>query len=165
MKLPGWLKHITTVEILVGVIFVLYIVLPVSTPASLIPIVQSPFSLLAIFLVILYLFLYANPILAVLYVGVAYLLLRRSSSLPSLAASSPSLSRLRSSGGSNKPPTVPTIPIPQDSRAPRAAAPATIPRTLEEDVVASMAPVGQSSMLVQTTFRPVASNVEGASPV
>jgi hypothetical protein len=162
MKLPGWLKHITTVEILVGVIFVLYIVLPVSTPASLIPIVQSPFSLLVIFLVILYLFLYANPILAVLYVGVAYLLLRRSSSLPSLAASSPITSRLRSS---NKPPTVPTIPIAQDSRAPRAAAPATISRTLEEDVVASMAPVGQSSMLVQTTFRPVASNVEGASPV
>jgi hypothetical protein len=162
MKLPGWIKHITTVEILVGVIFVLYIVLPVSTPASLIPIVQSPFSLLVIFLVILYLFLYANPILAVLYVGVAYLLLRRSSSLPSLAASSPRTSRLRSS--SNKPPTVPTIPIPQDSRAPRAAAPATISRTLEEDVVASMAPVGQSSMLVQTTFRPVASNVEGASP-
>ena len=168
MKVPSWLKRLTLVEIVVAVIFILYIVLPLSTPATLVPFFKSPISLIVICMIVLYLFLYSNPVLAVLYLGVAYMLLRRSSSLPVL-------------GKSNKPPTLPVIPIPKNSRMKTSSSsgdsqklPENVDvamvqpamqqqRTLEEDVVSEMAPVGQTSVLVNTTFLPVASNINGAS--
>jgi len=151
----GWIKRLTLMEILVSVVFVLYIVLPITTPRALVPLVQSPLGLVAIFLIVLYLFLFAHPLLAILYLIVAYLLLRRSSS--------PMVSPKKS----DKPPTLPTIPIPENSHIPMstssAAAP-SIPQTLEEDVISQMAPVGQSGF-VQTSFLPVASSTSGASAI
>lgn len=165
MKLPGVLKRLTLVEIVVGVIFLLYIVLPVSTPAALVPFIQSPISFVVIFIIILYLFLFSNPILAVLYVGVAYMLLSRSGSWT-----------LGGKSRTDKPPTLPVIPIPKNSRVkdssldspPIVEAPvsASLPtsRTLEEDIISNMAPVGHATETVNTSFLPVASNTQGAAP-
>lgn len=159
MKLiPSWIKRLTLVEILVSVVFVLYIVLPIATPNSLVPLVQSPVGLIVIFLIVLYLFLFAHPLLAVLYLVVAYLFLMRSSK-----SSKP---RMHQQSASEKPPTLPVIPIPKNSHIPNEQVTTTAPisHTLEEDVIAKMAPVGHTS-LVHTSFLPVASNVQGASPV
>lgn len=166
MNLPSVLKRLSLVEIVVGVIFLLYIVLPVSTPADLVPFIQSPISFVVIFIIILYLFLFSNPILAILYVGVAYMLLSRSGSRVLVGKSR-----------TEKPPTLPVIPIPKNSRiknsspasppiveAPVSSSPPTTSsRTLEEDVISNMAPVGHTTATVNTTFRPVASNTQGAS--
>jgi len=156
MKLvPTWIKRVTLVEILVSVVFLLYIVLPIATPSALVPLVQSPLGMIAIFLIVLYLFLFAHPLLAVLYLVVAYLLLRRSSSIP------PAVRK------SDKPPTLPVIPIPKNTHQPATPPPRPLAaHTLEQDVIAKMAPVGQSTnTLVQTSFKPVAANVSGASPI
>jgi hypothetical protein len=147
----GGIKRLTLMEILVSVVFVLYIVLPITTPRALVPLVQSPLGLVAIFLIVLYLFLFAHPLLAILYLIVAYLLLRRSSS--------PVISPKKS----EKPPTLPTIPIPENSHIPMSTSSA-VPQTLEEDVISQMAPVGQSGF-VQTSFLPVASSTSGASAI
>ena len=169
MKLPSVLKRLTFVEIAVGVVFLLYIVLPVSTPAAMVPYIQSPISFIVIFIIILYLFLFSNPILAILYVGVAYMLLSRSGSGGILGGKS----------RGEKPPTLPVIPIPKNSRQVKDSDPRPTPiveapvggssappssRTLEEDVISNMAPVGETTAVVNTTFRPVASNTNGASP-
>jgi hypothetical protein len=152
MKLvPSWMKRMTLVEILVSVVFLLYIVLPVATPSALVPLVQSPLGLIAIFLIVLYLFLFSHPLLAILYLVVAYLLLRRSSAWRKPVT--------------NKPPTLPVIPIPENSHLPLPLPPPAPPsQTLEEDVIANMAPVGHSA-LVRTSFLPVASSINGAAPV
>jgi hypothetical protein len=152
MKLvPTWIKRVTLVEILVSVVFILYIVLPIATPSSLVPLVQSPLGMIAIFLIVLYLFLFAHPLLAVLYLVVAYLLLRRSSMPPAVRKS-------------EKPPTLPVIPIPENTHQPVARPPSPqAAYTLEQDVIAKMAPVGKS--FVQTSFKPVLTNVSGASPI
>jgi len=160
MKLPSlhMMKRPTWVEMVVSCIFVLYIVLPVSTPTSLVPIVQSPVGLISIFCIVLSLFLFAHPILAVLYLVVAYMLLRRSSS------SMP----LQKTVKKNTPPTLPVIPIPENSHNPvqsvMAGPDVILPSTLEEDVISNMAPVGVPSTLVRTSFKPVLSNIQGASP-
>lgn len=149
MKLvPGWIKRLTLAEILVSVVFLLYIVLPVNTPRALVPLVQSPLGLVAIFLIVLYLFLFAHPLLAILYLIVAYLLLRRSTS--------PAVSLKKSDKLVHHPPALPVIPENIISSA------AADPHTLEEDVISKMAPVGQTGV-VRTSFLPVASSVNGAS--
>jgi len=78
MKLPAILKSITLIEIVVIVIFILYIVFPVPTPAGIAPYIESPLGMVSILLVLVYLFLKSNPILAVLFIFVGYELLRRS---------------------------------------------------------------------------------------
>ena len=109
--------------------------------------------MIAIFLIVLYLFLFAHPLLAVLYLVVAYLLLRRSSMPPAAVRKS------------EKPPTLPVIPIPENTHQPVARPPSPqAAYTLEQDVIAKMAPVGKSSF-VQTSFKPVLANVSGASPI
>jgi hypothetical protein len=108
-------------------------------------------TLIVIFVLVISFFLFASPVLAVLYLGVAYTFLSRSSSLPAAI---------------NKPPTPPTPPTLIRQTPPVVAAAARPPpRTLEEDVISNMAPVGGQTALVQTSFRPVADNVNGASPV
>lgn len=156
MKVPSWLKRITPMEIAVGAIFVLYMVLPVSTPRALAPVIHSPLGFISIFLIIVSLFLFANPILAVLYLGVAYLLLLRSAPT--------------ATGSTNKPRF--TRPLPIDSKEeeslekpppPPPASKARAPGTLEEEVISSMAPppVGQPSLSLPG-FQPVAANTNGA---
>ena len=163
MKFPSWLKRLTTVEIVVAVIFILYIVLPIQTPSAMVPVIHSNLGLIVIFMIVLYLFIFGNPILAVLYLGVAYLLMRRQPAASSVGRAP--LSKTMSK--SDKPPTVPNIPIPENSHMPKT--PVTQQpargRTLEEDVVANMAPVGRNSGIVNTSsFKPVASNTSGAAP-
>ena len=78
MKLPAVLKSISLIESVVIVIFVLYIIFPIPTPAGISSYVESPLGMVSIVLVLIYLFLNSNPILAVLFIFVGYELLRRS---------------------------------------------------------------------------------------
>ena len=81
MKFKNLLKTIKPAEILVLVIFVLYLILPVSTPSIMSPYIESPMGLLLIFGLTISLFIYSHPILGVLFIFVAYTLLRRSSTV------------------------------------------------------------------------------------
>jgi hypothetical protein len=147
MKLPQVFKSLSSLESSLLVVFILYLVLPIQTPQVLAGTVDSPLGMLAIFIVTIYLFFYSNPVLAIVYVFVAYELLRRSSQVTGRV------------GIVQYTPTQ----VKKDSEL-RAMNPPVV-ETLEEQVVQKMAPIGRSDPIIYTssTFKPVAEKIDGAS--
>ena len=159
MKLQSILKSITFAELLVLSIFIIYLVLPIPTPNSISPYIESPLGMIVIFCITVALFLYANPILAILYIFVGYTLLRRSAIVSGqtayiqyTATPAEKEAEIKREIKNETPPNQPSQPQ---------------QRTLEEEVVAKMAPIGKSELSVFTpsTFKPVATNVNGASSI
>ena len=187
MKLPAVLKSISLIESVVIVIFILYIIFPVPTPGGIAPYVESPLGMVSIVLVLIYLFLKSNPILAVLFIFVGYELLRRSGKNSAILIN-PVERRV-----DVRPVVKPTIVTniqnkPNDDPTPMGSGPtnayiqftqpnserekemidANIPLNspiLEVDVVKEMAPVGRGDAISFTTsgFKPVSDNLKGAA--
>ena len=86
MKLSDFTSSLSPLETSALILFVIYIIFPFRTPSFLAGVVNTPLGLISVLIVTLYLFFYTNPLLGVVYIFVAYELLRRSS----LAAGSPS---------------------------------------------------------------------------
>jgi len=122
--------------------------------------ISSPLGMLTMFVITVYLFFYTHPVLAVLYVFVAYELLNRS-----VTHSGPV-------------PAVKYVPsnIPRKKNVDTDAAPVSnieniqnvIPsedKSLEEEIINKMAPIGHSeaSVFTETSFKPVANAVGAAS--
>jgi hypothetical protein len=149
MKIPEVFKSLSKVEIGLLIVFMTYIILPIPTPTFLSGMIDSPLGMLVIFLVTLYLFFYTNPVLAIIYLFVAYELLRRSSIVTGRVAMiqyTPSQAQ-------------------RDVQI-KAMNPAQV-NTLEEQVVQDMAPIGRSdaSSYLMSSYKPVAEDVGGASLV
>ena len=147
MKLPQVFKSLSSLESSLLVVFIIYLVLPIQTPQVLAGTVDSPLGMLSIFIVTIYLFFYSNPVLAIVYVFVAYELLRRSSQVTgrvSMVQYTPTQVKKDSELRAMNPPVV---------------------ETLEEQVVQKMAPIGRSDPIIYTssTFKPVAEKIDGAS--
>jgi hypothetical protein len=162
MNLKSLLKKITLPEILVLAVFVLYLVFPVSTPSDLAPYIESPLGMLCIFAIAIGLFVYTNPCLGVLFLFVAYTLLRRSTVVKNTThyVQHTKSSNQKSSDAEKQ------IMDATPHEEPRNANPsATQPVTLEEEVILERAPIGKTEKLaiVQTTFKPVATNTIGTS--
>ena len=139
-----FLKSISPLEIILFIVFVVYILFPINTPDFLIPIINSSFGLAIILIATLYLFFYTTPILAVLSILVAYEIMRRS----------------------NKTQTIQSNVYVQDYQPPSQEKkddkmmdmnPAKV-ETLEEEVILSMAPIGKSdpSTYMETSYKPIA---------
>ena len=135
------LKSISPLEILLFILFVVYIVFSIPTPAILIPLLDSPLGLGIIILTTLYLFFYTTPILGILSVLVAYELLRRSSKV---SGSTPILKY------------TPTQ-IKKDKYMKEMNPPTNV-LTLEEEIVREMAPIGKSdpSTYIDTSYKSIA---------
>jgi hypothetical protein len=137
------------IEILLFIIFVTYLIFPIKTPFFLASMVDSTFGIITIFVVIIYLFFYGNPILAILYIFVAYELIRRSSDVTgrvSIIQYTPSQAKMDVKMSEMNPPAAKSV-------------------TLEEDVINKMAPIPHHGEPVATTFRPVAEYIHGGSSV
>jgi hypothetical protein len=147
MKLPQVFKSLSSLESSLLVIFVLYLVLPIQVPEFMAGMVDSPLGMLTIFIVTIYLFFYSNPILAIVYVFVAYELLRRSAQVNGRVA------------------MVQYTPSQVKKDAQLKAMNPPKSETLEEEVVQKMAPIGRSDPILYTSssFKPVAEKVDGAS--
>lgn len=78
MKLRDFTNSLTSLETAALIVFVIYIIFPFRTPAFLSSSINNPLGLISVLIVTLYLFFYTNPILGVVYIFVAYELLRRS---------------------------------------------------------------------------------------
>lgn len=139
--------NMTPLEISVIVLMVLYVVFQVDTPELIASMVDSPIGMLTIFMVVLFLFYYANPIVAILFVFVAYELIRRTSYVTARDAIIEHTPSQRNKDIQMK------VMNPVKST------------TLEEEMVSKMAPVGRSEMaqILDTKFKPVAPKLEGAS--
>ena len=147
MKFTNPFKTFSPIEMALFIIFVIYLVFPIQTPMFLAPSIESPLGMGVIFVVTLSLFLYANPILAILYIFVAYELLRRSSQIPGkihIAEHTPTEVKKTAEMKAMNPP---------------------VKETLEEQIVDKMAPVGKSdpSIYTASSFKPVAESVGTAS--
>lgn len=147
MKFADIIKNLSPLKLAVLVVFILYLILPINTPPMLAGVVDSPLGLVTLFVVILYLFFYADPILAILFIFVSYELLRRSSHV------------------SGKTAILKYTPSQEKKDAEMAAMNPPKELTVEEEIIEKMAPiknVGINGSYVETGFKPVADKVSGS---
>lgn len=147
MKLQKMFSTLSQVEMIALAVFVLYIVFPIENPSFISNMVDTPLGMVGVLAVTLYLFFNANPLVAILYVFVAYELLRRSTKQTGKAAiQEHTPSQMKKDVKMQK-----MNPVKKE--------------TLEEEIVEMMAPIGHSDPVVfsESTFKPVAEDVGTAS--
>jgi cytochrome c oxidase assembly factor CtaG len=146
MKLSDFTK-MTSLEIVAFVIFVIYIVIPFKTPLFIANIVNGQFGLLILLTITVSLFIYTNPILGVIYIFVAYEVIRRSA-----LVNKSKISHINGSLTEENKQYVMNKLNPETSV------------TLEETVISQMAPTQTfNTMEVAPTFLPIVEKIEGSS--
>jgi hypothetical protein len=156
MNFTNPFKTFSPQEIILLVAFVVYLVFPIQTPSFLTGIIESPIGLVTIFAITVSLFLYTNPILAILYLFVAYEIIRRTSS-KNIVVSSSSFKYVDNT------PTLKDIDLAQKDVNLHSIMQSE--STLEEEIVNKMSPIGVSDAIVFTnsSYKPFAESVKGAS--
>ena len=134
-------------ELVLVVLFIIYLIMGFKTPEPVAGMVDTLVGKIAIFIIVIYLFMHANPILAVLALLVGFDLIRRSS----MATGIDALRRFAPS---------------EEKKSSQFTAFNQFPYTLEQEVVAKMAPIMKSgSSLSQASYKPLLDNLYDASPL
>ena len=134
-------------ELILAVLLVLYLVMGFKTPDSVANVVDTLIGKVVILMIVVYLFAFFHPILAVLALFVAFDLIRRSS---------------QSTGISALQKYAPT----EEKKASQFSAYNQFPYTLEQEVVKKMAPIVQSgSSMTKASYKPLLDNLYDASPI
>jgi hypothetical protein len=145
--LSGLFKKENMGELALAILLIVYLVLGFRTPDAVAGMVDSLVGKIVMFVVVIYLFLHANPLLAVLALFAAFDLMRRSS----VATGIDALQKFAPS---------------EEKRTSQFTAYNQFPYTLEQEVVAKMAPmVSAGSSLTQASYKPLLDNLYDASPV
>lgn len=149
MEITNMMKSLSKTEMLLLAGFVVYVVAPIPVPTFLAGVFDSSLGMLMLFVATLFLFFYVNPILGVVFIFVAYEILRRSAQFTGRTAIL------------QYTPTQIKKDIQMKAMNPVKS------ESLEEEVINKMAPVGHSDISVYTasTFKPVAEKVGSASLV
>tara|TARA_Y100000022_G_C13255005_1_gene379252 strand:- start:1840 stop:2289 length:450 start_codon:yes stop_codon:yes gene_type:complete len=147
MKLSDFSKSLSTSEIVVLLVFIVYLIFPLPTPRMVAPLINGSFGMLAIFILVVLMFLYSNPILGVVFIFVAYELLRRSAMV---YKPQPMMKH-----------------TPNERKKTQEMAKMNPPKetTLEEEVIKKMAPAQKDFIRDDSgsSFKPVYALVNGAS--
>jgi hypothetical protein len=134
-------------ELVLVVLFIIYLIMGLKTPEPVAGMVDTLVGKIVIFITIIYLFMHANPILAVLALFVGFDLIRRSSmttGIDALQIFAPS----------------------EEKKTSQFTAFNQFPYTLEQEVVSKMAPIMKSgSSLTQASYKPLLDNLYDASPL
>ena len=134
-------------ELVLVVLFIIYLIMGLKTPEPVAGLVDTLAGKIAIFIIIIYLFMHANPILAILALFVGFDLIRRSS----MATGIDALQKFAPS---------------EEKKSSQFTAFNQFPYTLEQEVVAKMAPLMKSgSSLSQASYKPLLDNLYDASPL
>ena len=134
-------------ELVLVVLFIIYLIMGLKTPEPVAGMVDTLVGKIIIFIMVIYLFMHANPILAVLALLVGFDLIRRSS----MATGIDALQRFAPS---------------EEKKSSQFTAFNQFPYTLEQEVVAKMAPIMKSgSSLSQASYKPLLDNLYDASPL
>jgi hypothetical protein len=134
-------------ELVLVILLIVYLILGFKTPEPIASMIDSLVGKVVIFIIVIYLFMHANPILAVLSLFVAFDLIRRSSMTTGIDA----LQRYAPS---------------EQKKSSQFSAFNQFPYTLEQEVVAKMAPIMKSgSSLTQASYKPLLDNLYDASPL
>jgi len=140
-------ESLSKMEIGMLVIFVIYLVMDIYPPEMLASYLDTSIGMVGILLVTLYVFMNYNPILGVVFLFVAYEIVRRSARV------------------NNRVPMVQYTPSQSKKDAELAEMNPAPPTSLEEEVVDKMAPGGKSSLISYTMshFKPVSTDIHNAS--
>jgi len=134
-------------EFVLIILMSIYLVMGFKTPDMIANLIDNIVGKVVIVLIVIYLFMHANPILAVVAALVAFDLMRRSSAstgLGALQAYAPS----------------------EQKKMSQFTAFNQFPYTLEQEVVAKMAPIVRSgSSLTSASYKPILDNLHDASPL
>ena len=134
-------------QLILTIILIVYLILGLQTPQPIAFLVNNMVGKLVIFLIVIYMFLHMNPILAVISLVVAFDLIRRSSNTV--------YNNLLQT----------YIPS-EENKMGQFTAFNQFPYTLEQEVVKKMAPIVQSgSVLNKASYHPLLDNLHDASPV
>jgi hypothetical protein len=149
MKIPLSLRTMSVLEMTLLAIMIIYIVLPLRTPAWLAPYIASSLGMVVLFCITISLFVYTNPVLGVLYILVAYEALRRSTSI------------------AGKVVIVENTPTQEKKDVDLRLMNPPKEKTIEEEVIEVRAPIGKSvpTEYINSSFKPVTDKLEGASLV
>ena len=136
-----------TGEFVLIILMIIYLIMGLKTPEIIATMIDNVIGKVVIILIIIYLFMHANPILAVLAALVAFDLMRRSNDatgLGALSAYAPS----------------------EKKKMSQFTAFNQFPYTLEQEVVSKMAPIVRSgSSITPPSYKPLLENLYDASPV
>jgi len=134
-------------ELVLVILIIVYLILGLKIPQPIANVVDTLVGKIVIILLVIYLFMYANPVLAVLALFVAFDLIRRSS----MATGIDALQKFAPS---------------EEKKMSQFTAYNQFPYTLEQEVVAKMAPIMKSgSSLTQASYKPLLDNLYDASPI
>ena len=151
MKLLDF-KTLSPIDYGLLVVFILYIVFPISTPSGFAPYIDSPLGLVFMFIVTISLFVYTHPLLGILYIFVVYEVLRRNHH-----AAPPSQIPIGTMHMATR------VPKPLPSQSEKDAELQSMNHSngpsLEEEVISVRAPIGKGDLpgaMVHSSFHPVA---------
>jgi hypothetical protein len=134
-------------ELTLAILFIIYLIMGYKTPEPVATVIDSIVGKIVIMLIVIYMFMNTNPILAILALFVAFDLIRRSSVTTGIDA----LQRY-----------APT----EEKKSSQFSAFNQFPYTLEQEVVKKMAPIVQSgSSLSKPSYKPLLENLYDASPL
>ena len=144
------LKKFGVFDVILLALFVIYVAFPVPSPQWLVPLINSPFGMLILFAVAIGLFVYRSPILGVLFILVAYELLRRNHYMPPSSPIS-----LETHYMANRVPQ--KLPSQREKNVELTALNPPYVATLEEEVVEKQSPLGVSQLpvMMETSFHPM----------
>lgn len=136
-----------TGEFVLVVLMIIYLILGLKTPDIIANMIDNVIGKVVIILVVIYLFIHTNPILAVLAALVAFDLMRRSSAATGIDA-------LQKYAPSEK------------KKMSQFTAFNQFPYTLEQEVVAKMAPIVHTgSSINSASYKPLLDNLYDAAPL
>ena len=134
-------------ELILAILFIIYLIIGYKTPEPVAGAIDSLVGKIVVFLIVIYMFMHAHPILAILALFVAFDLMRRSS----VTTGSDALKRFAPS---------------EVKKSSQFTAFNQYPYTLEQEVVKKMAPIIQSgSTLSKASYKPLLENNYDASPI
>jgi hypothetical protein len=135
---------LSTLEIIVFILFLVYLLFPLKTPGYLSPAINHPLGLLTVIILTISIFIYSSPILGVLAIIVAYELLRRScvpKHVKHVRFDEPTQSKKDSDMKKMNPPSS---------------------TTLEESLVEKMSPMQKTQEYLVSSYKPVSENTHHA---
>ena len=134
-------------EFILVILFIIYLIMGYKTPDLVANMVDTLLGKIVIFIIVIYLFMHSNPIVAVLALFVAFDLIRRSSvatGIDALKKYSPS----------------------EEKKMSQFTAFNQFPYTLEQEVVKKMAPIVQSgSTLTPPSYKPMLEDTHDSMPL
>lgn len=149
MNLSTYFTSLSALEIGILILFVIYLVFDIYPTDTMAKYIDTPFGMVSVLIITLYMFISFSPVLGVIALFVAYEVIRRSAQI------------------NNRVAMIQYTPTQERKNVELAEMNPPQPTTLEEEMVATMAPIGKSSMISYQTseFKPVAEELHGASLV